>query len=83
MLFVSATTALDRLIPSPRLLERDHVDLAAPPARVWERVRDGDLARTPLIRALFAIRTLPGRRSGEVEPDRLTIDNLVSTPERP
>ena len=52
-------SALDRLIPTPRLLEIDHVDLGAPPARVWESVRHGELARSPFARALFAVRTLP------------------------
>jgi len=51
-------TALDRLIPAPAMVEIDHVVLAAQPAQVWERIRHADLAESPLIRALFAIRTL-------------------------
>jgi hypothetical protein len=75
---------LDRLIPLPRLVELDHVDVAAPPAVVWERVRHGDLGRSPLVRALFAVRTLPSRLAGQpLAPTSLRIDDLRSTPERP
>ncbi len=70
-------TALDRLIPSARLLEIDRVDLAAPPPQVRERVRHGDLAQSPLERALFAVRTLGASDAS------LHVDDLVSTPERP
>jgi hypothetical protein len=74
---------LDQLIPTPRLLEVDHVDLAAPPERVWQLVRHGDLARSPLIHALFELRALPARLAGKHEPSSLRIDDLTSTPERP
>lgn len=75
---------LDQLIPTPRLLEVDDIDVAAPPEKAWELVRHGELARSWLIRALFALRTLPGRLAGkELKPPSLRIDNLVSTPERP
>jgi hypothetical protein len=77
-------SALDRLLPAPRLREISHVDLAAPPAQVWERIRHGDLARTPSIRALFALRALPSRLLGRApESAELRLDDLVSTPERP
>ena len=36
---------LDQLIFTPRLIEIDHVDLAATPERVWQLVRHADLAR--------------------------------------
>jgi hypothetical protein len=76
--------ALDRLLPKPRLREISHVDLAAPPARVWEMVRHGDLARSAFIRALFALRALPSRLAGRPpESTELCIDALVSTPDRP
>jgi len=74
---------LDQLIPTPRLVEVDYVDLAAPPARVWQLVRHGDLARSPLIHALFELRALPGRLVGKREPSTLRIDDLRSTPDRP
>ena len=54
-------SALDRLIPNPRLLEIDRVDLAVPASTVWELVRHGALAQSRVIRALFALRTLVSR----------------------
>jgi hypothetical protein len=77
-------TALDRLIPAPAMVEIDHVVLAAQPAQVWERVRHADLASSPLIRALFAIRTLPSRWHGQrAEQPHFRLDDMVSSPERP
>jgi hypothetical protein len=76
-------SALDRLIPAPRLLEVDHVDVAADPIRAWERVREGDLATSPLVRALFALREIPDRLAGRHPGLRLRVDDLVSTPEHP
>lgn len=74
---------LDELIPTPRLVEVDHVDLAAPPEHVWQLVRHGNLARSPLIHALFELRALPARLAGKREPSTLHIDDLRSTPDRP
>jgi hypothetical protein len=77
-------TLLDRLLPAPRLLELDHVDLAAPPSLVWERVRHGDLFVSPLVRALFALRTLPERLAhGAAPPVAMHLDDLTSAPARP
>lgn len=73
---------LDQLIPAPRLLELDHVDLAAPPEQVWRLVRHGNLARSPLVHALFALRALPERIAGKPQPATLRIDDLKSTPEQ-
>jgi hypothetical protein len=77
-------STLDQLIPLPRMLELDHIDLAAPPERVWDLVRHGDLARSSLVRALFKLRTLPDRIAGrKTEPGRILLDDLVSAPDRP
>ena len=71
-------SALDRLLPMPRMLEVDTVDLAVPPERVWEVVRHGDLGRSPFIRALFAVRTVPARILGtQPEKTHLALDSLV------
>jgi hypothetical protein len=67
---------LDLLIPVPRLVEVNHVDVAAPPERVWSAVRHGDLGNLPIVRALFATRT----RSKNA---LLRIDELASTPDKP
>jgi len=75
--------ALDGLIPEPQRLELDHVDVAASPDEAWRAVRHGDLARSPLVRALFAIRTIPARfRGDEVQPTAMRIDDIVA-PDKP
>jgi hypothetical protein len=74
---------LDQILPTPRLLEIDHVEVAAPPARVWELLRHGDLATSPLIRALFALRGLPRSLRGEQVDASVRIDDLKSSLEHP
>ena len=77
-------TALDRLITSPRLIEITAVDLSEPPACVWQLVRHGNLPHSPVVRALFALRTLVSRANnggGGAAPVRL--DSMTSSPERP
>ena len=76
-------SALDRLIPAPALLEIDRVELAVDASRAWNAVRDLDLAQSPLVRRLFAIRTIPGRLQGKATPLRLRLDDLVSSPAEP
>lgn len=76
-------TILERVIPAPGLLEIDGVDLALPIDRAWEIIRHGDLARSRLVRALFAIRTLPDMLRGQREPLRLSIDDFTSSVEHP
>ena len=79
-----AMTALDRVIPTPALIEVDAIDLAIPPARAWEMLRHGDLGGSAVIRALFALRTLPEhlahRSRGE---PALRLDDLRSSPTHP
>lgn len=72
-----SVAALDRLLPDARLVEIDQVDLAAPPEEVWRHVRHEDLARSPLVRALFAIRLMSRKKVS------LRLDDLVSTAARP
>jgi hypothetical protein len=75
--------ALDGLIPEPQRLELDHADVAALPDHTWRVVRHGNLARSPIVRALFTVRTLPARlRGDDVEPTAMRIDDIVSA-ERP
>jgi hypothetical protein len=70
-------TALDRLIPKPRLVEVDRLDLDAPISQVWERVRHGDLMPSPWIRALFAVRTRGRAKTA------LRVADMVSSGEEP
>ncbi len=75
--------ALARLIPCPHRLETDGIDVAAPLADVWARVRQGNLAQSRVVRALFSVRTLASRAKGhEVRPS-LRLDDLQSSTERP
>lgn len=76
-------TALDLVLPTPRKLELSVVELALAEAEAWALVRHGDLARSRLVKALFAIRTLPSRLTGTVDDVQLRIDGLVSSPEHP
>ncbi|HEX8953409.1 MAG TPA: hypothetical protein VF945_16250 [Polyangia bacterium] len=77
-------SALDRLVPTPRLVEVDHVDVDAPPAVVWERVRHGDLGRSALVRALFAIRELPAMLTHRERPSfSLRIDDFAAPSDKP
>jgi hypothetical protein len=76
-------SALDRVLPTPRKLELSSVELALPPERAWELVRHEDLARSSLVKALFALRTLPSRLSGTVEKVELRLDALASSAEHP
>jgi hypothetical protein len=76
-------SALDRLIPAPALSEIDRVELAVDASRAWNAVRDLDLAQSPLVRTLFAIRTIPDRLQGKTTELRLRINDLVSTPAEP
>jgi hypothetical protein len=71
---------LERLIPVARRRERQHVDLAAPPERVWAMIRHADIARTPVVRALVSSSMLPGRASGKRAGKRLCIDDFRSAP---
>lgn len=68
---------LDTFIPEPRLVELDHVEIAARPDVVDAAARELDLARSPLVHALFALRTLPSRMAGsQTEELRLRIGDI-------
>jgi hypothetical protein len=75
-------TALQRLIPLPHLAEIDRINVDAAAPQVWERVRQGELARSLPIRALFRLRELASSRSGGASPT-IRIDSLRSSPEHP
>lgn len=71
---------LASLVPEPDLVEIDHMDVASTPQRTWELARHTNLARTPLMRALFFVRTLPSRiRGRETETATMTIDDIVAS----
>jgi hypothetical protein len=74
---------LEQLIPVPRKVESDSVDLAAPPDLVWAYVRHADLGDSPLTRALFALRTLPSPHDPTAPAATLCIDQLRSSVAHP
>ena len=76
-------SVLDRLIPKPALAETDRAEVAVDALRAWNAVRDLDLARSGLVRTLFALRTIPDRLTGNEAQLRLRLDDLVSTAEEP
>lgn len=76
-------SALDRLIPAPGMLEIDDARLTVSAEHAWTAVRNLDLARSPIARALFGIRTAPDRLRGKKVELRLRLDELKSTPETP
>ncbi len=79
--------ALEKVIPTPGLLEIDEIDLALPVAEAWQIVRHADFAELPLVRALFALRAVPERLALPIDepvpPVRLCLDDLRSTPGEP
>lgn len=76
-------TALDFVLPTPRKRELSSVDLALTPERAWQLVRHEDLARSTLVKALFALRTLPSRFTGTIEKVELRLDAIASSTEHP
>lgn len=80
---IEAPSLLERLIPVARRREREHVDLAAAPERVWEMIRHEDMARTPVLRALVSSSVLPGAASGKRAERRFCIDDFRPTPQEP
>jgi hypothetical protein len=72
-------TALDRFIPSPRLCEIDQVEVNCSIDRAWTAVRHVDMARSPIVRGLFALRTLPQRLRGRTAAaESLRIDDITA-----
>jgi hypothetical protein len=81
---MEAPSLLERLIPVPQRREREHVDLAAAPERIWKLIRHADIARTPVLRALVRSRVLPGTSpSGKQAGPRFCIDDLRPSAREP
>jgi hypothetical protein len=59
--------------------ERHETRIRAPREQVWQAVRTLDLARSPVVRALFALRSLPGLFTGRRRERALgtTMDGLL------
>jgi hypothetical protein len=59
-----AGALIDRFMPTAEVSERHEIEVAAPATLTLAAARAMDLNRSPLIRAIFAIRTLPSRLRG-------------------
>jgi hypothetical protein len=67
---------LHDFIPEPRLVEVDAILLGISAEAAMRAARTLDLGRSPLVRALFGLRTLPDRLRGRAEPLRLRLEDL-------
>jgi hypothetical protein len=73
---------IDRFLPAGEVSSRHEVEVRAPAERVWAAARSLDLAGSPVVRALFALRSLPGIFSGKGAAHRglgLDMDGLLKT----
>lgn len=68
---------LELFIPEPRRVEIDHVDVAAPPEVAYARILDFDFAQSPLVRALFSVRTAASSDEPTREAGSLRIRDLL------
>lgn len=74
---MTMTSLLEYFLPEPRLIEVDAVEVPVPPAEAYQALRHGDAARSPIIWALFWLRTLPDRlRRRDAPPLTLHIDDI-------
>jgi hypothetical protein len=55
---------LDRFMPTSEVAERHEIVVAAPAELTMAAAREMDIFRSPLVRAVFAVRTLPARLRG-------------------
>jgi hypothetical protein len=71
-------TALDDLIPEPRLCEVDAARVGMPAMQAFAVAHDFDLSRVPLARVVFWLRTLPERmhRNASTPPLRLQLRDI-------
>ena len=73
-------TLLDREMPRWDVAEHHETVVRAPAERVWAAARTLDLGRSPVIRALFALRSLPGLFAGKGSRGRalgVTMEGLL------
>src|SRR4051795_845174 len=61
---------LDEFMPEYEVRERHEIRVAAPAHVTFAAARELDLQRSPLVRAIFDLRTLPSRWRGEQEQEQ-------------
>jgi hypothetical protein len=74
---VGEDSPLERFMPTYEVAEHHEIDVAAPAALTMAAAREMDLYRSPLVHAIFAIRTLPSRLRGA--PPRAPASLLAET----
>jgi hypothetical protein len=73
---------IDRFLPDPEVRSRHETVVNAPAERTWAAVRTLDLARSPVVKALFGLRSLPGLLSRSTPARRslgLDMEGLLRT----
>ncbi|HEX8363039.1 MAG TPA: hypothetical protein VF613_23145 [Longimicrobium sp.] len=65
---------IDRFLPEPEVVSRHETEVNAPGERVWAAARTLDLASSSVVKALFALRSLPGLLSRATRERRLGVD---------
>ncbi|HEX8672941.1 MAG TPA: hypothetical protein VF710_13685 [Longimicrobium sp.] len=73
---------IDRFLPAAEVSSRYEVEVRAPAERVWTTARSLDLSGSTVVRALFALRSLPGilsRKSAARRGLGLDMDGLLKT----
>lgn len=61
---VGDASPLDAFLPHPEVAERHETEVLAPAAVTFAAARELDIQRSPLVRAIFAVRTLPAQLGG-------------------
>lgn len=75
----TSASPLDPFMPAYDVAERHEIAIAAPAGITMAAARDMDIYRSPLVRIIFAIRTLPARLRGAPprEPASLLSETLA------
>jgi hypothetical protein len=69
---------IERFMPAPEVAERHEIRVDAPAEYTFAAARDMDVNRSPPVRAIFALRTLPSRWRRE-PPERPSTSLLAET----
>jgi hypothetical protein len=71
---------IDRFLPKYDEIEHHDVQIDAPAERTYQAVKELDLARSPIVLALLAVRGIPSLFTGAVKPKRrLGLDEIVES----
>lgn len=71
---------IQKYLPNPRHTEVYRIFVQADPEIAWNTVRHLDMAKVPLVRFLFDIRTLPERLRGKLKEEdrRINVDKIAN-----